>query len=474
MSRISTTGTVGSGDRRSMMPEEVGDGVWVQEVQTPITPSRTSIYSRFSVDASSLSVQHSRSSAYVEEEVLVIDDSIPSGNTRIGFAAPPEKHQVDDVVYIERQNVPPTSASTSKTLTPNTFSPSEQTTQHFQPGPDFILEPDSPATLNTPSSMPEERDPPLRTISLAVNHKRRDPRVSPDRAAHDRRQQDWKGPQEDFGPRSDSLPRNSRSRSRSRPAPFLPAVKSAETLASSPVVHSAPNLASQSVPNLATVSQTSARKEAFANVLRNPRLYGMLKAFVAGEHCSENISFLEQLSAAEMMTGANGELPNQDTPLDGSRVLGRFLGTGENEPTSYANFEKLSHLYTSFIREGAPLEINVPDPVRRDARGWLSANQTLKFPAPPVAFDAAADEVISMLYRDVFPRFQAKAASTPTKETPGADADDQGENRGRSSGERGRRQRAGSLGGAKAANEERKTRERSKSQGRFAWLRFKE
>ncbi|KAJ3214911.1 hypothetical protein HDU67_001060 [Dinochytrium kinnereticum] len=424
----STAATISS--ERSM--GEVGDGVWAA-VETPVVgEAPTTGFFEVASSVGSMSVQLSGVEVVEDEIVIVEDGTTPmSSVTRFGYSPPPVKHSVPTTIFLA--SIPSN-----------------------DPPPSFTRDPQDPtpptALLN------EERDPPLRIDSLsgrkmsarhALSPERREgARVAPsERSARsreavtleqrmERQAMSPEGVRQAMSPDRKTSPRQ----------PISPDRRSSPQAGEDAI---SPRRATDTVnamPMKPSPTASSAKKDSFAQTMRSPDLYASFKAFTTSEHCSENLTFLEHLTSLDRKRG------QEETPLAASRTLDRFLGL-ESQATDvqFTEIPLYVHLYSTFIREGAPLELNIPDSVRRDIKAWVLAWQSGEsmVGSDSTLFDLAADEVIRMVYRDVFPRFLVRAAPVKAEEE-----------------ERGRR-RAGSLGGGRVTGG---GRERSKSQGRFAWL----
>ncbi|KAJ3105199.1 hypothetical protein HDU97_008353 [Phlyctochytrium planicorne] len=234
---------------------------------------------------------------------------------------------------------------------------------------------------------------------------------------------------EEFDPpaRNESL-RPSTSRNRTtpspRPADRFDTISSSTTPTPSLSPSPAPsNLSSANtdpiLPAIAVHTTLSAKQEAFSNTLQHPKHYASLKAFAASEHCSENLAFLEQLASVERVRLMRVMTVNVEEisaiPLAKSRALDRFLGVDEAIPIDSLGFDhntvsSYMNIYMTFVRDEAPLEVNIPDSVKKGISSWVARQQenSRELHDPASMFATAADEVLSMVYRDIFPRFLAR------------------------------------------------------------------
>ncbi|KAJ3096245.1 hypothetical protein HDU97_006078 [Phlyctochytrium planicorne] len=197
-------------------------------------------------------------------------------------------------------------------------------------------------------------------------------------------------------------------------------------------------------------------RESFARVMVDQRLFSAFGDYVKMEHCGENIEFYQELSKLEdliacgIMATSIQEADAYSTArkAGSTHSLARFLryaattsqSCSENttEASSAATSVLISlpplpsqappppdlkshyiNIFTTFIAQGAPMEINVTDATRKRIASKLAtiipSHTASSIPTdqvgagsdnfPCTVFDSAGDEIIDLLYRDTFKRF---------------------------------------------------------------------
>ncbi|KAJ3175451.1 hypothetical protein HK101_010661 [Irineochytrium annulatum] len=190
---------------------------------------------------------------------------------------------------------------------------------------------------------------------------------------------------------------------------------------------------SSSSANTSTTSlQARGRRSAFAQMMRDAPTLASFARFSEQEHCGESLLFLRRLAGIEVsLLGLADVMEDADGLVMGlGRALDRFVGVaggeeeddaaggvGEEGPggdglevSTWARVEPLAALFRDFLADDAPLELNVSGGVKRGVRAWmdeLASGDGESVSATTGAFDRAADHVLDMIYRDVFPRFCA-------------------------------------------------------------------
>ncbi|KAJ3110067.1 hypothetical protein HDU96_006933 [Phlyctochytrium bullatum] len=196
-------------------------------------------------------------------------------------------------------------------------------------------------------------------------------------------------------------------------------------------------------PGHATATRSRRQRALFEEAMRDPARYSALRGFAQSQHCGENFAFLECLKALENMVA--GDAGDQKGSASGVsvRALDRFTqklkgNTGSSDessatgPTRYVQGElALLHvkLFDTFVSDMAPCQVNLPDGLRKRIEETVSEERRTKDGVPLSLFDAAADEVMEMVYRDVFQKFlrsqqQQGDFGTVMKRTPSMGAGD--------------------------------------------------
>ncbi|KAJ3104524.1 hypothetical protein HDU97_009137 [Phlyctochytrium planicorne] len=212
-------------------------------------------------------------------------------------------------------------------------------------------------------------------------------------------------------------------------------------------------------------------RESFARVMVDPNLYSAFVDYVEIEHCGENIQFyqelckLEDLVACSLMASSIQEAAAYESArsIGSTHALARFLRAAAT--TSQTNIEestaitsvlitlpplpvqalpppnlrtKYFDIFTTFIAQGSPMEINVTDATRKRIANALvpilsisavSSKTGSPSPAAPepgaqfesfpcTVFNAAGDEIVDLLYRDTFKRFVAWRAKNASAAPP--------------------------------------------------------
>ncbi|KAJ3143929.1 hypothetical protein HK101_002941 [Irineochytrium annulatum] len=200
-------------------------------------------------------------------------------------------------------------------------------------------------------------------------------------------------------------------------------------------------------PTLGGFGKLRRTRDIFALVMTDPPQYAALRSFADSIHSGENFMFLESLSALEdLVSGRVG--PSSSSP-GATRALDRFVRAGGTssppvpsplgppspspssptetaEPTYMIEGEDLilyRKFYDSFVGEHAPCEINVPDSClrglaevmagipggrsssRSSARQSDVSGSATPRSVPANMFDAVADEVMRMVYDDIFGKY---------------------------------------------------------------------
>ncbi|KAJ3417601.1 enoyl CoA hydratase domain-containing protein 1 [Chytridiales sp. JEL 0842] len=216
----------------------------------------------------------------------------------------------------------------------------------------------------------------------------------------------------------------------STPPPPVPPLPSATSTTTTTTTTAATTSSSSSS------SSSSSTSQLFEATLTNPSIYTLLESFVAMEHCTENIKFLE--SIADLQKTLNLHDPKAPAHVKG---LERFMQHRGGTPPSQEN-EDSSHetvmapetivptimqIYNTFIASNAPLELNVPCTLKKSIQ--ISLNllppplPSTTHPAflsrpytPPIGRETSNEDLNSTLGRGqpVIPSRSSSRAGTPT------------------------------------------------------------
>ncbi|KAI8918440.1 hypothetical protein DFJ77DRAFT_508675 [Powellomyces hirtus] len=164
-------------------------------------------------------------------------------------------------------------------------------------------------------------------------------------------------------------------------------------------------------------------RDGFVRMLFHAESYAEFVTFARDTLCLENIMFYEsfvrlELQIAESLPAASG-VPPADTGL--TRCLVRFLEnnalSSAYDPENYlvppSIMNNLILFYSTFIMPGAQHEVNISHALRKGIIKELQQkDEETGIPAlvaaegvPITVFDAAADEILDMLYRNTFHLF---------------------------------------------------------------------
>ncbi|KAJ3109310.1 hypothetical protein HDU97_007804 [Phlyctochytrium planicorne] len=167
---------------------------------------------------------------------------------------------------------------------------------------------------------------------------------------------------------------------------------------------------SPSIQSEVTLTNTRARRqrELFEQTMRDETRYEALRLFAEKVHSEENFLFLESLMALEGM-GRESQ-----AAFGGSRALERFIlelpSSQAGSPDMIEGEMAILYIkfFDTFIYEHAPCQVNIPDSITKAISDILSQDPTR---LPSNIFDAAADEVLALIYRDTFQKFLVRKSA---------------------------------------------------------------